>query len=344
MKSENTTDLDSIHAKRDGRTSTLNALVVSSHTGEFERLVRERGHGVVGKPLEHSIGDVVRHHQDNGADGDTNSPVPGHGDTPNNAVSTSELDLEAETASPDDAVEEDDKGGGEEGSLPSAEGQVVGHLADDDRANDGAETSEQRNQSASPAVEERRGDGTLVRVEVVGREEHGEQSDHAPVLEQVTQLLELLRRGDGILQLDDGAVAPDDEVGREKEPRGDNGGEHDNHEGEVYTGRDSRQGGMGLNAKGDGGTDQCSHLEEGPEEGERSALVLLERVGHHNRTLSGPEQGSGAAEECASEDEEPSCAVDLVCPESAYVERISSSTDGEGQSRAEHVLRTRTLR
>lgn len=268
VKGENTTDLDSIHGKRDSRTSTLHTLVVASHTGELEWLIRERGHGVVGKSLEHSIGDVVCHHQDDGADGNTSSPVPWHGDTPHDGVSASKLDLEAETASPDGAVEEGHKGGGQEGSLPSAEGQAVGDLADDDGANDRPETSEQRNQSTSPTVEERRGDGTLVRVKVVGREEHREQGDHAPVLEQVPQLLELLRRGDSILQLDDGTVAPYDEVGRQKEPRGDNGGEHDDHEGEVYTGRNSRHGGMGLNAEGDGGTDQCSHLEDGPEEGE----------------------------------------------------------------------------
>lgn len=257
-----TTDLNSIHTKGDCRTGTLGALIVSSHTGELEWFIGERGHSVVGEPLEHSIGDVVRHHQDDGADGNTSGPVPGHGNTPNNAVSTSELDLEAQTASPDDAVEEDDKGGCEQGSLASAKGEVICHLADDDRADDRAETGKQRYQSTGPPVKERRGNSTLIRVKVVGREEHGEQYDHAPVLEQVAQFLELLRWRDSILQFDHSTIATDDEVGRQKEPRGNNGSEHDDHEGEVYTGRDSRQGRMGLNPEGDGGTDQCSHLEE----------------------------------------------------------------------------------
>lgn len=50
---------------------------------------------------------------------------------------------------------------------------------------------------------------------------------------------------------------------------------------------------MGLNSKSDRSTNQGTHLENGPKQRERSALVLFQRVGHHDGTLGRPEEGSG---------------------------------------------------
>ena len=66
-----------------------------------------------------------------------------------------------------------------------------------------------------------------------------------------------------------------------------------------------------VDREGDEGADEGAELEDGPEDGKGLALVLLERVGHHNRALGGPEQGGGDAEDGACEDEEPPGALRL---------------------------------
>lgn len=125
---------------------------------------------------------------------------------------------------------------------------------------------------------------------------------------------------------------------RQDEPRRDHGRQHDDQEGQVNTGGDTREGGMGLDAERDGGADQGSHLEEGPEEREGPSLVLFKRLGHHNGPLGRPQQRSCDAQDTAGENKEPSCAVDLEGPERADVECVSRCADGEGEPRAQHVL------
>lgn len=95
---------------------------------------------------------------------------------------------------------------------------------------------------------------------------------------------------------------------------------------------------MGLDTQGDGGADDGAHLEDGPEEGEGAALVLLLRVGHHDGPLGRPQERGGGAEDGAREDEEPAGAVGLVGPEAADVDGVTGGADGQGQFRAKHVL------
>ena len=47
---------------------------------------------------------------------------------------------------------------------------------------------------------------------VVGAEEHGEEGNHPPVLEDLGQLLELLLGADGVLDKRDGTVTTDNQV------------------------------------------------------------------------------------------------------------------------------------
>lgn len=78
---------------------------------------------------------------------------------------------------------------------------------------------------------------------------------------------------------------------------------------------------MGLNSKSDRSTNQGTHLENRPKQRERSALVLLHRVGHHDGTLGSPEEGRGDAKKTTGKNEEPSSTMHLECPESLNEDR-----------------------
>ena len=60
------------------------------------------------------------------------------------------------------------------------------------------------------------------------------------------------------------------------------------------------------------GADEGAKLEDGPEDGKGLALVLLERVGHHDGALGGPEQRGGDPEDGSGKDEEPAGVLRLV--------------------------------
>lgn len=335
---KNATHLDGIHAKRDSSTSRLDALVITSHTGELERLVGDGRHSVVGETLEHGIGQVVGQQQDDRSRRDSDVPVPWDFDAADGGVSTRELNLERETGSPDDAVQDGDGCCGHQCTLPAAAGKVVCQLSDDYRPDNGADTGQKCDQGPRAAVEQCGSDCTLVCVEVVRGEEHGKQRNHAPVPQQGPDLLELLLGRDCLLNLDDCSIATHNEVRRQNEPGRDHSRQHDDQEGQVNTGGDTRQGGIGLDAECDGGTDQGSHLEEGPEEREGPSLVLFKGLRHHDGPLRRPQQRSCDTQNPAGENEKPSCAVDLEGPERADVECVSRRADGEGEPRAQHVL------
>lgn len=231
--------LHGIHTKGHGCTGALHTLVVTRHTRQLEGLIGQGRHGVVRQALVGGISHVVGHEQQDGSSRHAHGPVPWDLDATDDRVAAVELDLEAQPTAPDDAVEEHNQDGRDQRTLAPAKGEVVRQLADDDGPYDLADTLEQGDQGAGAAVEQAGGDGALVAVKVVGREEHGEQGDHAPVAHQLPQLGELAAGRDSVLELDDGAVGADDGVGREQEPRGHDGGEHNNQEGEVDARRDA---------------------------------------------------------------------------------------------------------
>ena len=109
------------------------------------------------------------HEEDNGAGSNTVGPVPGDGHALENIAGgggvTGELDLEAKTRRPDEAVEEQDEGAASESTVAAAEGQSVGDETDHDGANDGTQTGQDSDESTSTAVEQSSGDGTLVGVD-----------------------------------------------------------------------------------------------------------------------------------------------------------------------------------
>ena len=95
------------------------------------------------------------------------------------------------------------------------------------------------------------------------------------------------------------AVSTRGRYGSEKE------GAHD-----VCRRGDGRQAtGADVDGEGNEGAQERAELEDGPENGERLALVLFERVGHHDGALRRPEERGGDSEEGAGEDEEPSRAL-----------------------------------
>lgn len=163
-------------------------------------------------------------------------------------------------------------------------------------------------------------DGTLVRVEVVRREEHGEERPHAPVLEDVDHVDDFLAGGGRNLKLDERAIGADDTVrGQDKAGRGDTEGD-DDQECNVRRGRHSRQAtGLDVDREGDSSTEERTELEDGPEDTEGLPFVLLERVGHHDGTLGGPEERSRYSEHGTGEDEEPAGSLGLVAPQGTDV-------------------------
>lgn len=280
--------LDSIHTKRHGGTSALHTLVVTSHTGQSKRLVSHARHGVVRQTLVRGIRNVVGHEQQQRPSRHAHAPIPRNLCPTDDRVATLKLQLERQSTSPDSAVEEQHQDGRAQCTLAPGKGEIIRQLADNDGSNNRPDTLEQGDEGARATVEKHDGDGALVAVEVIGREEHGEQGNHAPVTHELPQLGEFLAGRDGVLEFHDGAVTADDGVRGEHEPRGDDGGEHDDQEGDVDTCRDAREGGFGFDAQGDGGADDGAHLEDCPKEGEGAALVFFLGVGHHDGTLCSP--------------------------------------------------------
>ena len=69
---------------------------------------------------------------------------------------------------------------------------------------------------------------------------------------------------------------------------------------------------MDVDGECDEGPDEGSELEYRPKHGEGLALVLLERIGHHDRPLRRPEQGGGDPEDGSGKDEEPASVLCLI--------------------------------
>ena len=67
-----------------------------------------------------------------------------------------------------------------------------------------------------------------------------------------------------------------------------------------------------IDSESDDGANERTELEDGPEDTECFALILLERITHHDTSLGRPEQSGGDTEDCAGENQEPACALGLV--------------------------------
>ena len=67
-----------------------------------------------------------------------------------------------------------------------------------------------------------------------------------------------------------------------------------------------------IDSEGNNSTDKGTKLEDGPEDAEGFALVLLERVTHHDTSLGRPKESGGDAEKCTSKNQEPARALGLV--------------------------------
>ena len=106
------------------------------------------------------------------------------------------------------------------------------------------------------------------------------------------------------------------------ERRGTKGGTYD-----VRRGGDGGEAtGADVDGKSNEGADERAELENSPENGEGLALVLFERVGHHDGTLRRPEEGSRDTEKRTRENNEPSGALRLVAGERGTERDISSGS------------------
>jgi hypothetical protein len=83
-----------------------------------------------------------------------------------------ERDLEDQSPDPDDDVQDEDSSTSDQSPGSSFVRHEVGDEPNEDTADDGSQTGKQGREGSSSTVEVVCGDGALVRVEVVGREEH----------------------------------------------------------------------------------------------------------------------------------------------------------------------------
>ena len=67
-----------------------------------------------------------------------------------------------------------------------------------------------------------------------------------------------------------------------------------------------------IDSESDDSTDERAELEDGPEDTECLAFILLERVTHHDTSLGRPKQGGGDTEDRASENQEPTRTLGLM--------------------------------
>ena len=67
-----------------------------------------------------------------------------------------------------------------------------------------------------------------------------------------------------------------------------------------------------VDGQSDDGADERAKLEYSPKDAERLALVLFERIAHHDRSLGGPQQRRGHAEHSTGKNNKPTSALCLV--------------------------------
>ena len=67
-----------------------------------------------------------------------------------------------------------------------------------------------------------------------------------------------------------------------------------------------------IDNESDDGTDEGTKLEEGPEDAERFAFILLEGITHHDTSLGGPKESGSETEKRTGQNQEPVCALGLV--------------------------------
>lgn len=61
---------------------------------------------------------------------------------------------------------------------------------------------------------------------------------------------------------------------------------------------------MEVLPKRDGRAYDAAQVEDGPEDADKSTLLALRRVAHHERTLRSPEQACADAQDCSCGDDE----------------------------------------
>lgn len=141
-------------------------LVVTSHSGQLERVVGHRGHCIVCQTLVGGVSNVVEHDENNGPSGGGNRPVP-------RSVVTAPIEgnLETEAATPDGDEEQRHDGAANERSYATLERESIEYHTDKDGSNNTSETREQRHKRTRASIEEEGSDGALVGVKVIAAED-----------------------------------------------------------------------------------------------------------------------------------------------------------------------------
>lgn len=287
------------------------------------------GNVPVDAALPRSIVEAVEHVQEHGAEVSLILPVA----VPRLVVA-GEAGLPLVAAAPDGEGEdeEDDEGGLCAGG--ALEALDVEGVAEDDGADHLREPVEERVEGARADVEV----AAVDRVGLVGGEpvrgpEHGEEEEDVGVGDDGLPEADELGAPRGVLHQDDArAVGADDAVGVGEEQGQHGTAEHEHDEGDVRPVIDRHLLGAvdGL-AERDQGPDDTAQVEDGPEPGEGAALLGLERVGHHDGALGGPEETGADTEQGAREVVEP---VDVEVQgdeQGDGVDAVADATEGQGE-------------
>lgn len=253
--------------------------------------------------LPGGIVEAVEHVQEHGAEVSLIRPVARGGE-----VVTGEAGLPLVASAPDGEGEdeEDDEGG--LGAGCALEALDVEGVAEDDGTDHLGEPVEEGVEGAGADVEEGAVDGVgLVGGEPVRGPEHGEEEEDVGLGDDGLVEADELGAPRGVLHEDDARAVGADHVVCVAEEQGQDGtGEHEHDEGDVSSILDPNAlRVVDVQAQWNQGPDDTAQVEDGPEPGEGAALLGLERVGHHDGALGGPEETGADTEQGAREVAEP---------------------------------------
>ncbi|KFY15527.1 hypothetical protein V492_01934 [Pseudogymnoascus sp. VKM F-4246] len=297
-------DLFGVERPHHGCAGGLDALVETDVVGHAAAIVALPG-GIV---------EAVEHVQEHGLEVTGIRPVTERG-----LVLAGESGLPLVASAPDGESEDEEDNEGTLSASGALEALDIEGVTKHHRADHLGEPVEQGVEGAGADVEEGAVDGVgLVGGEPVRGPEHGEEEED--------------------VGHDARAVGADHFVGVAEEEGEHRAGEHEHDEGDVGAVLD-RRGVLAVDvgAERDQRADHAAEVEDGPEPGEGAALFGLERVGHHDCALGGPEETGADTEERAGEVVEP---VDLEVQREEQGERVDAvaeAAEGEGGADTETV-------
>ena len=343
------TDLRGLDNRGQDTTQVLDKLVETSKASSLVGIVGESSHQPVRVALVHGIGNTIEEVQEEGC-----NVIAGVLDEINAAEVGGVLDvltvlkdgalgseggLEGNTASPGGSAD----GGQQDETIASTSGAgplfTIQESTVEDRGKDLSHPVEHRvHVTGALSKVEGVDSGELVGVDPVGGEEHGNECQHAPVLEESKDRLEL-RDGARVLDLDDGSAIVTNDLGGGQQQDGDESTDgHDNHVSDISAiGSTTSLWIIPLKTERNHVSEDTTAVEDGPEDGEVLALLVLSGVTHHDGTLGAPQPTSTNTQQAGGDDDKDDRVNRVVGQERSDVEDIGQTTENEEETMADNV-------